>query len=230
MALLTPTNLLDTTCKKVVADSDGSKFIDSKNHSSFVGRHTTAQVFQKGEMQACHEFCPCSPCLLGQYTRCELKPEMGTMHNVIVPWLSGPPLRQLEELAAWSELLKVGMLVALAVDSSETHIEGSYWLALVTGPAFVVPDEQVLHASDRFEAGWLVVKAKWFELVTVSPRCYRLQTEDRHLVVSEMIWLAGLNPTPYPGAYLNAHLRRRRQSSLKYGQGLQGEAPKFYII
>ena len=26
---------------------------------------------------------------------------------------------------------------------------------------------------------------------------------------------------------LNAHLRRRRQSSLKYGQGLQGEAPKF---
>ena len=26
---------------------------------------------------------------------------------------------------------------------------------------------------------------------------------------------------------VNAHLRRRRQSSLKYGQGLQGEAPKF---
>jgi len=26
---------------------------------------------------------------------------------------------------------------------------------------------------------------------------------------------------------LNAHLRRRRQSNLKYGQGLQGEAPKF---
>ena len=25
----------------------------------------------------------------------------------------------------------------------------------------------------------------------------------------------------------NAHLRRRRQSSLKYGQGLHGEAPKF---
>ena len=50
----------------------------------------------------------------------------------------------------------------------------------------------MLHASDRFEAGWLVVKAKWFELVTVSPRCYRLQTEERHLVVSEMIRLAGL--------------------------------------
>ena len=26
---------------------------------------------------------------------------------------------------------------------------------------------------------------------------------------------------------LNAHLHRRRQSSLKYGQGLHGEAPKF---
>ena len=28
----------------------------------------------------------------------------------------------------------------------------------------------------------------------------------------------------------NAHLRRRRQSNLKYGQGLQEEAPNFYII
>ena len=30
--------------KTVVADADGSKFVDSKKHSSFVGRHTSAQV------------------------------------------------------------------------------------------------------------------------------------------------------------------------------------------
>ena len=30
--------------KTIVADADGSKFVDSKKHSSFVGRHTSAQV------------------------------------------------------------------------------------------------------------------------------------------------------------------------------------------
>ena len=50
----------------------------------------------------------------------------------------------------------------------------AYWLALITGPAFVVSlsEDEVLHASDRLEAGWLVVKSQWFKLVTVSPlRC-----------------------------------------------------------
>ena len=50
-------------CNKVVADSDGSKFVDSKKHSSFVGRHTSTQVMLKGELQACHEFCPWPPAL-----------------------------------------------------------------------------------------------------------------------------------------------------------------------
>ena len=76
-------------------------------------------------------------------------------------------------------------------DESETHLEGSYWLALIIGRAFPVPEIQV-HASDQFEAGWLVVKARWFEIVTTSPRCYRLQWVERLLVVNEMIRLPGL--------------------------------------
>ena len=181
----------DLFTKAIVADTDGSKFVDSKKHSSFVGRHTSAQVFKNGELQACHEFCPCSQCLLGRYLSCELKAEMGSMHRVAVPWLSGPPLRQLEELAAWGEMLKAGTIVGYTANASETHIEGSYWLALIKGPAFPVPESQV-HASDQFEAGWLVVKAQWFELVTTSPRCYKLAAEERLLVVNEMIRLAGL--------------------------------------
>jgi hypothetical protein len=116
---------------------------------------------------------------------------MGTMHRVAVPWLSGPALRQLEELAAWGEMLKSGMIVAFTADAAETHIEGSYWLALIEGPAHPVPESQV-HASDQFEEGWLVVKARWFELVTESPRCYKSTLEERLLVVSEMIRLSSL--------------------------------------
>ena len=85
---------------------------------------------------------------MGRYAGCELKSEMGKMHRVEVPWLSGPPLHQLEELAAWGEMLKLGMVVAYAADAADIHMEGSYWLALIQGPAYVVPESQVLHASD----------------------------------------------------------------------------------
>ena len=37
-----------------------------------------------------------------------------------------------------------------------------------------------------------MVKAQWFELITQSPRCYRLQEKERMLVVHEMIRLAGI--------------------------------------
>ena len=68
-------------------------------------------------------------------------------------------------LAAWSEMLKAGMIVAFTAEGVDTHMEGSYWLVRLNGPAYAVPESQV-HASDRFEAGWLVVKAQWFELRT----------------------------------------------------------------
>ena len=79
-------------------------------------------MLKNGEMQACKEFCPCSNCLLGQYTSCELTSEMGSMHRVTVPWLSGPPLHQLEQLESWGELLKAGMIVGHAHTHTHTHI------------------------------------------------------------------------------------------------------------
>ena len=41
-------------------------------------------------------------------------------------------------------------------DRGEWPLEGNYYLALLEGPAYVVPEAQV-SASDQFEAGWLVV-------------------------------------------------------------------------
>ena len=37
-----------------------------------------------------------------------------------VPWLAGPPLRQLEELGAWGEMLRSDMIVAYTADAMET--------------------------------------------------------------------------------------------------------------
>ena len=97
-----------------------------------------------------------------------------------MPWLSGPPLLQLEELAAWGELLKAGMIVAFTADPADAKtwpLEGNYYLAQIMGQAFPVPESQV-QATDQFEAGWLVVKARWFEIVTVSARCYKLHIQS----------------------------------------------------
>ena len=76
---------------------------------------------------------------------------MGAMHQAAVPWLSGPPLRQLEELAAWGDMLKAGMVVAFTADVSEVHLEGAYRLALLNEarrdrPTPGVPESQV-HAT-----------------------------------------------------------------------------------
>ena len=87
-----------------------------------------------------------------------------------MPWVSGAQLRQLEELAAFGESLKAGMLVAFTADKDdrgEWPLEGNYYLALLEGPAYVVPEAQV-SASDQFEAGWLVVDALWLRVVSTS--------------------------------------------------------------
>ena len=183
----------DLFTKSIVPDTDGRRFKDSTKHHSFVGRITSGQVYAKGEMQACHEFCPCTECLLGRYASCSLRAQMGAMHRVAVPWVSGAPLRQLEELTAWGEMLKADMLVAFTADKNdagEWPDEGNYYLALLRGPAYPVPESQV-QASDRFEAGWLVADAQWLVKVGDSPRSYKPGPEQT-LVVSEMIRLSTL--------------------------------------
>ena len=106
--------------------------------------------------------------------------------------MSGAPLRQLEELAAWGEMLRADMLVAFTADKNdagEWPLEGNYYLAVLQGSAYPVPESQV-QATDRFEAGWLVADAQWLEVVGDSPRIYKLRPGKRTLVVSEMIRLS----------------------------------------
>ena len=53
--------------------------------------------------------------------------------------------------------------------SDELHIEGPVWLLLVDSEAFEMPEDMV-HSSDTIEAGWIVVRARWYEQVQRSPR------------------------------------------------------------
>ena len=83
------------------------------------------------------------------------------------------------------------MLVAVNASDDERHIEGDYWLALLLGGAFECL-ENLVHATDIFEAGWLVVRVKWYSLKQVSQRGYMLKPEERIVPVNAIVRLLGL--------------------------------------
>ena len=76
-------------------------------------------------------------------------------------------------------------MVAVRAAPTERHLEGGFWLLHVDSEAFEVP-ENLVHTTSEYEAGWLVVRARWFALHQRSPRGYRLRTEDRLIVVNTM--------------------------------------------
>jgi len=93
----------------------------------------------------------------------------------------------LERLGSRHEQVHKGVIFACNSDPAERR-EGLYWLALASGPAFAAPADMV-HATDQFEEGWLVVPAKWYWLEQISERGYRLMTEERLIPVSTTVRL-----------------------------------------
>ena len=53
----------------------------------------------------------------------------------------------------------------------------------------------LVHATDTFEAGWLVsiVRIQWFKLMQVSQRAYVLLREERIVPVNTIVRLFGLS-------------------------------------
>ena len=63
------------------------------------------------------------------------------------------------------------------MDDSELEEEGSYWLALLTGAAFVV-EADMWHGGQQYREGWLVAPGQWYKLRQRSERGYELLTEE----------------------------------------------------
>ena len=97
--------------------------------------------------------------------------------------------KQVECLVEWGKLLKPGIVVAVRSAAHEVEAEeGVYWLLLVDSEAFAVP-ENMLHSTDEFEAGWLVVNGRWYTLQQKSPRGYKLSTGVKLILVNAMVRL-----------------------------------------
>ena len=115
---------------------------------------------------------------------------MGRTRPVQVPLPRGTASRvpQIDSLEEWGRQLKTGMVVAVRANASEQHLEGGFWLLLVESEAFPVP-ERLVHSGSDYEAGWLVVRGRWFELHQRSPRGYTLEKIPRLIIINTMIRL-----------------------------------------
>ena len=157
----------------------------------YVGRCADAQrATEVGPLETASMFCACNACLLFDFGNCEMKAHRGLMVSVRVPLKKGEVARtnQIDDLNEWSKMLKPGMVVAVRAAAHELEIEGPYWLLLVDSEAFELPEDMV-HTTDEFEAGWLVVRGRWYSLVQKSPRGYKLKEVNKLVLVNAMIRL-----------------------------------------
>ena len=80
-------------------------------------------------------------------------------------------------LEAFADSLDATQLVAVCVDDSEVELEGPYWLALLSGAAFVL-EEDILHSGQQYRKGWIVAPGRWYQLRQRSERGYELLPDE----------------------------------------------------
>eukprot|EP00966_Prymnesium_polylepis_P127770 2954115-Prymnesium_polylepis.1 len=131
--------------------------------------------------------------------------------RVQVPLAKGAPLRtpQILSLEKFAEYCDKDVIVATNVDDSEVELEGSYWLALLSGPAFAL-DEDTLHSGQLYRKGWIVALGRWYKLRQRSERGYELLPSEALLVVNHTIFLKGL---AFTGSQSGPQDRRLRQTA-----------------
>ena len=86
------------------------------------------------------------------------------------------------------------MLVAVLACEEEQGLEGVYWLALLTGTPFEIPEDMVRNGQ-QYRAGWLVVPGQWYALRQRSERGYELLPQTEWIVVNHIIRLKNLKFT-----------------------------------
>lgn len=181
--------------KFIVPDATSTKGCQEQHE--FVGLcKDRMQAEQVGVHQSRLLFCACDPCLLYDFEHCEMQSVVGKMSRVKAPLPRGAQTRQPKLLALreFADSLECNQVVAVNADSDERHLEGSYWLAQLTGPAFVIPEDCV-HSGQQYYEGWIVAPGHWYVLRQQSERGYELQSAEVWIVVNHMVRLRGISFT-----------------------------------
>ena len=68
------------------------------------------------------------------------------------------------------------------MDDDEVELEGSFWLALLTGAAFAL-EEDLMHSGLQYRAGWIVAPGRWYALRQKSERGYELLPNEVYATI-----------------------------------------------
>ena len=209
----------DTKLFTKTAVPDATGYPGSFTSHQHVGLCTDPDIAHRmGPVWARDGFCACSSCRPPTYdlTNCKLKPEVGlakrkntevgVAHEAValpclthLPWcmqLKEPVAGRTTQTAAleqFAETLGAKQIVAVNVDEADRFTGKTpqrYWLALLLGEPFTLP-ESMVHTASLFEAGWLVVEAQWCDLVQVSHRGYALLPGKVLLLVNTIVRVDG---------------------------------------
>jgi len=187
----------DTSKFTRFAVPEATSFKGCQSHHRFIGLSSDRRAAeQDGPLRVSKLFCACDPCLLLKTEDCLLQSLVGRVFRAQAPLAKGVQVRgpQLVSLEAFADSLDAKLLVAICVDESEVEVEGPYWLALLSGAAFVL-DEDTWHSGQQYRKGWIVAPGRWYKLKQRSERGYELLPEEVLLVVNHMIFLKGLSFT-----------------------------------
>ena len=153
-----------------------SSFKGLQDHHRFIGLCSDRRLAERdGPLRVVKGFCACDLCLVLKNEECLLRDVFGNMVRVQVPLAKGTPLRtpQILSLEKFADYCDANVIVATNVDESEVELEGSYWLALLSGPAFAL-EEDTMHSGQLYRKGWLVAMGRWYKLRQRSERGYEL--------------------------------------------------------
>lgn len=164
----------------------------SEMHAIFGRSSAKEAAEQDGPINVRGMFCACQSCRVYDFSpgACMMSGEFG--HYKIVhakrAVARNPRTTRLQDLAEFARSLRTGQVHAIAAARDERHIEGNVWLVRLLSEAYIQP-EDMLHSTDRIEAGWWVVKAQYYNVVQRSPRGYLLHQTERVIVVNHLIRL-----------------------------------------
>jgi hypothetical protein len=181
-----------------------SSFKGLQDHHRFIGLCSDRRLAERdGPLRVVKGFCACDPCLVLKNEECLLRDVFGNMvccllHGacylmsltatccclpaqvrVQVPLAKGTPLRtpQILSLEKFADYCDADVIVVMNVSDDELELEGSYWLALLSGPAFAL-EEDTIHCGQLYRKGWLVAMGRWYKLRQRSERGYELMPAE----------------------------------------------------
>ena len=165
----------------------------SKKFRFRVGLNQDESRVKDGKLTMRQNFCACSSCYAPNFDfqNCEFK-------NLVGRALSGfsPPIRPVGvfpavmEIANFARSLKAGDIRAVDAAADQVEIEGApFWICLLVDSAFQAA-APVLFAGESFDAGFYLVKIRYFEFAHVDAsgqRIYRLTADERMISVHSLI-------------------------------------------